>query len=45
MNVPDIKLSEFSDLELLEAQKSVEKFLKNLKNDLADAKKKGEEKS
>ena len=45
MNISDINISEFSDAELLEAQNSVEKFLKVLKVEYADAKKREEENS
>lgn len=45
MDIADIKLSELSDSELLEAQKSINKFLISLKTEYADAKKKEEERS
>lgn len=45
MDIADIKLSELSDNELLEAQKSVEKFLTSVKAEYVDAKKKEEERS
>lgn len=45
MNIADIKMSDFSNEELLVAQDSVEKFLKVLNNEYVDAKKKEEEHS
>lgn len=45
MNISDINMSDFTNEELLVAQSSVEKFLKGLNTEYADAKKKEEENS